>query len=327
MNIGCKEQFMETAWKIAIPVVTVAAAAGAAGFSGYRMMEGFLRRHEPYADDPPADEEYTTPSYHKAYLDGLKYNDAIKAEDWTITSKDGLKLVASYIPAEGNAVRNIILCHGYHSSGRKDFSGILQYYHENGANLLMIEERAHRRSEGEYLTMGIRESEDIALWSREMVRKLGDELPMYLHGVSMGAASVLMAEGENLSENLVGVIADCGFTDPLDIAKDVMMKNMGAVTYVALPIINFWAKKKTGLSLDDKSATEILRTAKYPVLFIHGTGDDFVPVHMTIKNYHACAAPKRICLVDGATHAMSWYFDTAKYKRALESFFADFERR
>ena len=72
---------METAWKIAIPVVTVAAAAGAAGFSGYRMMEGFLRRHEPYADDPPADEEYTTPSYHKAYLDGLKYNDAIKAED------------------------------------------------------------------------------------------------------------------------------------------------------------------------------------------------------------------------------------------------------
>ena len=191
----------------------------------------------------------------------------------------------------------------------------------------MIEERAHRRSEGEYLTMGIRESEDIALWSREMVRKLGDELPMYLHGVSMGAASVLMAEGENLPENLVGVIADCGFTDPLDIAKDVMMKNLGAVTYVALPIINFWAKKKTGLSLDDKSATEILRTAKYPVLFIHGTGDDFVPVHMTIKNYHACAAPKRICLVDGATHAMSWYFDTAKYKRALESFFADFERR
>ena len=327
MNIGCKEQFMETAWKIAIPVVTVAAAAGAAGFSGYRMMEGFLRRHEPYADDPPADEEYTTPSYHKAYLDGLKYNDAIKAEDWTITSKDGLKLVASYIPAEGNAVRNIILCHGYHSSGRKDFSGILQYYHENGANLLMIEERAHRRSEGEYLTMGIRESEDIALWSREMVRKLGDELPMYLHGVSMGAASVLMAEGENLPENLVGVIADCGFTDPLDIAKDVMIKNMGAVTYVVLPIINFWAKKKTGLSLDDKSATEILRTAKHPVLFIHGTGDDFVPVHMTIKNYHACAAPKRICLVDGATHAMSWYFDTAKYKRALESFFADFERR
>lgn len=318
---------METAWKIAIPVVTVAAAAGAAGFSGYRMMEGFLRRHEPYADDPPADEEYTTPSYHKAYLDGLKYNDAIKAEDWTITSKDGLKLVASYIPAAGNAVRNIILCHGYHSSGRKDFSGILQYYHENGANLLMIEERAHRRSEGEYLTMGIRESEDIALWSREMVRKLEDELPMYLHGVSMGAASVLMAEGENLPENLVGVIADCGFTDPLDIAKDVMMKNLGAVTYVALPIINFWAKKKTGLSLDEKSATEILRTAKYPVLFIHGTGDDFVPVHMTIKNYHACAAPKRICLVDGATHAMSWYFDTAKYKRALESFFADFERR
>ena len=37
------------------------------------------------------------------------------------------------------------------------------------------------------------------------------------------------------------------------------------------------------------------------------------------------AAPKRICLVDGATHAMSWYFDQDKYRAALERFFADYE--
>ena len=80
------------------------------------------------------------------------------------------------------------------------------------------------------------------------------------------------------------------------------------------------------------STKGLVLTMKAIILDMYGvivkqTGDDFVPVHMTIKNYHACAAPKRICLVDGATHAMSWYFDTAKYKRALESSFADFERR
>ncbi len=315
---------METALKIAIPAATVAVLAGVTCFAGYRMMNSFLKRHEPYADDPPADEEYTTPEYHQAYLDGLKYNEEIEAEDWTILSSDGLKLYASYIPATGEPVRNVILCHGYHSSGRKDFGGILQYYHENGANVLMIEERAHRRSEGEYLTMGIRESEDIVLWCREMIRRLGNDLPIYLHGMSMGAASVLMTEGLELPENLRGIIADCGFSSPDEIGRDVLRKNMGPAAGIAVQLINMWSKKKVGTALDAKSATEILKNAKVPVLFIHGTADDFVPVHMTIKNYHACSAPKRICLVDGAPHGMSWYFDTDKYKAALESFFEDF---
>ena len=108
------------------------------------------------------------------------------------------------------------------------------------------------------------------------------------------------------------------------IAKYVMKKNLGAATYVAIPIVNAWAKIKIGISMDEKSATDILRKAGIPVLFIHGTGDEFVPVHMSIKNYHACAAPKRICLVDGAPHAMSWYFDTEKYQAALEKFFEDY---
>ena len=314
---------MNTIVKIIVP--TAAAAAGAAGFVGYKMMNEFLLRHGTYEDDSPANKEYTTPDCYEAYLKALEYNVEIPMEDWTITSKDGLKLYASYLPAEGDAVRNIVLCHGYHSSGRKDFSGILRYYHENGANLLMIEERAHRRSEGEYITMGIRESEDIALWSHEMVRRIGPDLPMYLHGMSMGAASVLMAEGEDLPEQLKGIVADCGFTSPLEIAKDVMKKDMGPISYLAIPLINMWAGIKTGTHMDRKSATEILKEAKIPVLFIHGTGDDFVPVHMTVKNYQACAAPKRICLVDGATHAMSWFFDQDKYVAALESFFGEYD--
>ena len=314
---------MSTFLKIAIPAV--AAVAGTAGLIGYRMMNGFLLRHEPYADDPPADENYTTPAYYQAYLDEVRYNDELDTRDWTITSKDGLKLYASYLPAEGEAVRNIVLCHGYHSSSRKDFGGILRYYHENGANLLMIEERAHRRSEGKYLTMGIRESEDIALWGAEMTKRLGGEMPLYFHGISMGAASVLMAEGEQLPENLRGIIADCGFTSPMDIAKYVMKKSLGPATYLAIPIINFWAGVFAGVYTDEKSAPKILKKAEIPVLFIHGTGDEFVPVHMSIKNYQACAAPRRICLVDGATHAMSWYFDQDKYRAALEGFFADYE--
>ena len=107
---------MSTFLKIAIPAA--AAVAGTAGLIGYRMMNGFLLRHEPYADDPPADENYTTPAYYQAYLDEVQYNDELDTQDWTITSKDGLKLYASYLPAEGEAVRNIILyvqCDVFHN--------------------------------------------------------------------------------------------------------------------------------------------------------------------------------------------------------------------
>lgn len=312
---------MKHFFRIFISAATV--LAGAAGFVGYRLMNNFLRRHGTYDDDTPADKNYTTPEYYNRYLDEVHYNEKLSMEDWTIQSSDGLTLYASYLPAEGEAVRNIILCHGYHSSARKDFGGIIRYYHTNGCNLLMIEERAHRRSEGKYLTMGIFESEDIARWAKETVRRLGDGLPLYLHGISMGAASVLMAEGEELPENLAGIIADCGFTSPIEIFRHVGRHNMKMPTHLTLRLINMWARRKAGMSLSGKSATEILREAKIPVLFIHGTGDTFVPPHMTIKNYMACAAPKKICLVDGAPHAMSWYYDTDKYKTALQEFFAE----
>ncbi|MDO4804898.1 MAG: alpha/beta hydrolase [Lachnospiraceae bacterium] len=317
---------MKEVIKIALSATAIVAAlTAAAGFAGYNMMNGFLRRHGTYDDDAPADKSYTSPEYYQRYLDEVAFNEGIQAEDWTIRSKDGLKLYASFVPAKGEAVRNIILCHGYHSSSRKDFGGILHYYYKLNCNLLLIEERAHRRSEGKYLTMGIRESEDIALWAHEMERRLGGSLPMYLHGMSMGAASVLMAQGEDLPKSLVGIIADCGFTTPMAIARAVMRKGMGPMTHIALPLVDIWARIKAGSSMSGKSATEILRKANVPTLFIHGTGDAFVPPHMTIKNYQACAAPKRICLVDGASHAMSWYYDTDKYKAALEGFFADLE--
>ena len=275
-----------------------AVCGGAVGtFIAYQVFNGFLKRNSDIRmDDEPADERYTGPDLHEAYMEGYRYNKALPKQDVTIKAGDGITLFGSFIPAEGEAVRTVLLAHGYHSSPDKDFSGIMQFYHENGCNLLAIEERSHMRSGGTYITMGVRESEDVKRWCEYLNRERGaDSMPLYLHGVSMGAATVMMAQGEDLK--------------------------------FSVEWVNLITKRIAGFDLKDKSTVDILKNAKIPMLFVHGTLDDFVPVHMTIKSYHACAAPKRIMLVDGATHAMSWHIDTERYKEAILELFQENDAR
>ena len=113
----------------------------------------------------------------------------------------------------------------------------------------------------------------------------------------------------------------------MDIAVAVMKTKMKGPVKFSVEWVNLITKRIAGFDLKDKSTVDILKNAKIPMLFVHGTLDDFVPVHMTIKSYHACAAPKRIMLVDGATHAMSWHIDTERYKEAILELFQENDAR
>lgn len=261
--------------------------------------------------------------HHENYIQGCIWTRDIPGEEWSLTSKDGLRLMAKYVPAKGEAVRNLVLVHGWHSVYFKDMSGIAQWHAEHGANILLIYQRNTLTSEGDYLTMGVRESEDVALWAEMMDARTLRKLPMYLHGVSMGGATVLMAQGEELPANVKGIIADCGFTSPWEISLAVSRQ-----WYPWLPaklvgyVVDIYTRHLAGFGLKEKNTVDILRKAKIPTLFVHGMLDDFVPPHMSVKNYQACAAPKRIILSEEATHALSWYYDNEKYAKALEDFFA-----
>ena len=301
--------------------------AAALGGVGWYFCQKFLKRNEdPYKDDELADENYTK-GYGKEYEIGVRWNERAPFEELTLTARDGTRLVGGFLPAEGEARRAVLLVHGWHSTWQKDFAGIVQYYHEHGADVLCIEQRGQRRSGGEYITMGIRESEDVAEWTAYLAERTKPDIPVYLHGISMGATSVLMAQAEKLPARVRGIVADCGFTSPWDIARACLKNWFNLPAYPFMPAIRLMTKLLSGYDMKEKSTLEILRTARIPTLFISGTKDDFVPPHMTIHNYQVCSAPKRLCLVDDASHAFSWYFDNEKYISALESFFAELEEK
>jgi len=238
------------------------------------------------------------------------------------TSHDGLRLVGHWFPCP-DAKRVIVAVHGWRSLWYRDFCGVADFWRENGCSVLYVEQRAQGESEGTYITFGLLERYDCAAWLRWVVDRCGETIPLYLGGISMGAATVLMASDMALPGNVRGIMADCGFTSPEAIWRHVAQDGL----HLPYRLLRRWmvavCRRRTGLEPGSFSAADALRHARYPVLFFHGEDDDFVPVEMTYENYEACAAPKEMLIVPGAGHGMSYVLRPTEYEAVEKKFWAE----
>ena len=239
-----------------------------------------------------------------------------------IKSHDGIKLVGHLYPAE-NAKRIIIAVHGWRSKWSADFSLISSFWHDNGCTVLLIEQRGQGDSEGDTMGFGLTERYDCLDWI-DYIEQINEyNLPIYLAGLSMGATTVLMASGLALPENVHGIMADCGFTSPKAIWKHVAEDNLHLSYKIREKQIDLLCRQKTNFGSEDGSTLMALAENTVPVLFVHGANDTFVPVEMTYENYKACIAPKRILIVPGAEHALSYIVDTESYQAIVKDFWKE----
>ena len=243
-------------------------------------------------------------------------------ERWNITSKDGIPLVAHYIPAEEPKAL-FIMVHGYRSSGLRDFSCAAKPFYEKGISMLILDNRASGESGGKYMSYGALERFDVVQWAEEAQRRLPN-LPILFDGVSMGAATVLMAASLPLPENVCGIVADSGFTSPSDIFKSVMKRMYKLPTFPFLPLARVMCKKRIGVDFEAVSAAESVKNTNVPIFFAHGTGDTFVPYDMSKENFeNAPNGMARLVLIDGAEHAQGYLCDPEGYSRELDQFIND----
>lgn len=242
-----------------------------------------------------------------------------------ITAQDGVNLVGHW--QEGrDAKRIIIAVHGWRSSWTKDFGLIADFLRENNCHVLYIEQRGQNNSGGEYMGFGLTERFDCLDWIDWVNLQKPEGIPIYLCGISMGASTVLMTTGFALPQNVHGVIADCGYTSPHAIWKHVAEEGLHLhYDDVMSSIAEDICRSKIQIGPKDYSCTKAMTACKVPVLFVHGTEDDFVPVEMTYENYKACVAPKRLLIVPGAGHGMSYIVEKEKYEETLKKFWNEFE--
>ena len=90
--------------------------------------------------------------------------------------------------------------------------------------------------------------------------------------------------------------------------------------------MNEFCKRKLRVCVRGLSTLNAMEKNRVPILFIHGAADKFVPIEMTYENYCACRAPKRLLVVPGAQHGMSYAMDREAYERATKDFWRDFDQ-
>lgn len=241
-----------------------------------------------------------------------------------IQSRDGIHLVAHWFPVE-KPKRILIAMHGWRSSWDNDFGMVADFFREKGCCLLCPEQRGQGSSGGEYMGFGLMERYDCLDWLNWVNDRTEGKYPVYLCGISMGASTVLMTAGQKLPPNVRGIIADCGFTSPVDIWKHVAKNHLHLSYGVCGGPAGRSARKKLRVSVDAETCPKALSRCRVPVLFVHGTDDRFVPVEMTYENYKACQSPKRLLIVPGAEHGMSYLVDPVGYRAAVESFWREFD--
>lgn len=246
-------------------------------------------------------------------------------ETVSVTARDGIRLTGHWFSVE-EPERVIVAMHGWRSSWHHDFGIVADFWRQNGCSVLLPEQRGQGDSEGEYMGFGLLERHDCLAWINWVNDRTGGDYPVYLCGVSMGASTVLMTAGLELPQNVRGIIADCGYTSPEAIWRHVAKDNLGLSYGIRSAVANDLCRKKIQVGIDDYSCVDAMQECEVPVLFVHGTDDRFVPIEMTYENYKACTAPKRLLVVPGAEHGMSYLVDREGYETAVKAFWRDFDK-
>lgn len=285
----------------------------------YRMAFYAPRKEEPQTDEIQIPEGEIYEVFREPMEKWAREVRAMKCEQMSTTSFDGLRLSGRFYEyAPGAPIE--LMFHGYRGSAERDLSGGVQRCFALGRSALIVDQRCSGKSGGHVITFGIREHKDCFSWLGFMQERFGSDVKIILTGISMGASTVLMAAGERLPDNVIGVLADCGYSSPKEIICKVI-RQMGLPVKLSYPFVKLGARLFGGFDLEENSPVEAMKKATVPVIFFHGEDDDFVPCEMSRQNYDACASRKMLVTVPGAGHGLSYPVAPERYLQALRDFF------
>ena len=273
-------------------------------------------RPEGFIDLPPG--KVYEPFYGQM-TDWVLKARALCPKHFQITSFDGLQLNASYYEYAPGAPMEIMF-HGYRGNAERDLPGGVQRSFACGRSALVVDQRCAGRSGGKTITFGIKERRDCLSWVDFARKEFGPDVKIILTGISMGAATVLMAAGEELPENVMGILADCGYSTPKAIIQKVI-KDRNLPVRLCWPFVKWGAKLFGGFDPEETSPLDAMKRCQKPVIFFHGEEDSFVPCYMSREVFDACPTKKAIFTVPGADHGLSYPVDMEGYLAALRDFF------
>ena len=302
---------------VILTIILLIPAAAAASYFCYRLAFSVPEQSREALFEMPDTEQYAPYSAEARQMisDALE----IPYKEAVVTSYDGLRLFGKCYIASADAPW-LIMLHGYRSGAERDFCGGLKFGIDSGFNVLLVDQRAHGKSEGKCLTFGIKERYDCLTWTNYVISQAGGSCKIALYGMSMGAATVLMAAGSGLPKNVACIVADCGYTSPKAIIKKVI-REMHYPVFPTYALVRLGGMLFGGFDIEEYSAVQAMEKCDIPVLFIHGDDDRFVPCDMGRENHRHCRAEgKKLLIVPNAGHGMSYMSDKRAYLGTVSEF-------
>lgn len=241
-------------------------------------------------------------------------------EQWQMEAFDGITLQGYFLEAEQPTNRTVVFAHGY--LGRaQDMALFGQHYYENlGYNMFTADSRGHGLSEGDYIGFGWHDRLDYVDWINRIIEELGEDTEIILHGVSMGAATVLMTAGEEIPDNVKLVIADSPYSSVYELFDYQLKRMFSLPSFPILPTTGMVSDFQAGYNLKEASTLDQVRKIDIPILYIHGGNDTFVPTEMTERLYENTKSEKELLIVPDANHGESIVLDREGYLGVMHDF-------
>ena len=306
-------------------LIVIGAIVLAVLLSGFVFEILLVRRDRPM---PTAKGEIASPLLEPTGTELLAYNatklkkfNALPLEDVYTESFDGLRLAAKLYRGTGDIT--VICCHGYKSNPTLDYVAISEMYVEKGYSVLFPFMRGHGESEGKYIGFGVLDAHDVRRWV-ELMQDIFPGNDIFLHGLSMGAASVMNSADMFHNGEVSGIIADCGFTCP----HDVFCHLIGKVYHIPrFPFVGAFELANMLLAKYDFHTYDVrfaLAESLVPCVYICGDTDRFIPLPMAQSIAAQC---EESLIVHGAGHAASYMMATEEYRKLVNNFIERHRRK
>lgn len=210
----------------------------------------------------------------------------------------------------------VIIVHGY-TNNALEMLDVAYNFYKKGYSILLIDQRAHGKSDGVYSTHGFYERKDMLSWIDYINKKKKTKIILY--GISMGGTVIMRTVGENLPGNVICAIEDCGFISNYD----QFYNQLKYLKFLPKPIIssfNIFSSIFFGFNIYKFNPEEILMNGKIPFMFIHGSSDKLVPPKNAYDAYQLYKGKKKLLIIDEAKHMKSSIQDSKKYYNEIFSF-------
>ena len=251
----------------------------------------------------------------RAWVDSLRAAKALR--DTFVTMPTGERHHALFVRKGAN--KTAVVVHGWRDCAI-DYLCLARIYERDfNYNIVMPDLHAHGLSEGDMIQMGWLDRKDVLHWMSVFRSDT-----MVVHGVSMGAATTMMASAEKMPQGIKDIhfIEDCGYTSVWDEFACELKKQFGLPEFPLLHISNLLCKVCYGWSFSEASPLRQVSNTAAPMFFIHGNADTFVPTEMVYPLYAAKPSAKRLWVTEGAGHAESYLKHKDEYINSLKSFLA-----